>query len=582
MNLAEISIQRSTTTWVLVVLAIVAGMVSYTQLSQLEDPEFTIKSAKVSVVYPGASASEVEEEVTKPIEEALQQLGQLKEVSSVSSRGVAVITPEIKDHYGRDELPGIWDEMRRKLTDVALPPGASEISINDDFGDVYGVYFAITGEGYEYREIWEIVDMLQAELLLVDGVKRISITGQQEEVIYIEMKRDQFANLGITKNQIYAALEAKNLVYNAGSTRVGRDWIELVPTGEFDSQEEFGDLLISGEGDRLIYLKDVAEIKRGYEEPPGDMVFYNGQRAIGMSFSTVEGGNVVQMGEALVTRLSELQSTIPVGIEINPVVLQYEAVTKSVNGFIENLVIAVMIVILVLFAFMGLRSGLMIGFVLFLTIVASMIIMNTQEVILQRISLGALVIALGMLVDNAIVVVEGMIQGINSGKNKLQTAKDVVAQNAVPLAGATLVAILAFGPIGLSDDSTGEFCNSLFVVLYISLGLSWVTAVTVTPLLCTIFLKTPEEEQAAVANPSKLQQLVDSAKDRIPFLQKGKPEPQSENPDPYGGKFYQLYKRFLLLAIRNRWITVGVTVGLFLMSILGFRFIESSFFPSSS
>ncbi|MEM9445828.1 MAG: efflux RND transporter permease subunit [Verrucomicrobiota bacterium] len=582
MNLAEISIKRSTTTWVLVFMAITGGIFSYNQLSQLEDPEFTIKSAKVTVAYPGASAYEVEEEVTKPLEEALQQLGQLKEVTSVSNRGLAVVTPEIKDKYGKEELPAIWDEMRRKLEDVTLPPGASEIFVNDDFGDVYGIYFAITGEDYQYNEIWEVVDRLQTQLLLVDGVKRISITGDQKEVVYIEIKRDQLANLGITKNDIYQALEAKNLVYDAGSTAIGSEWVEIVPTGSFVSEKEFGDLLISGSGDRLLYLKDIAEIKRGYQEPPGDMLFYNGKPAIGMSFSTVDGGNVVKMGRELVDRIEELKASIPVGIEINPVVLQYEAVTNSVNDFIENLVVAVLIVIVVLFIFMGIKSGLMIGFILFLTIVASMIIMNMQDVILQRISLGALVIALGMLVDNAIVVVEGMIQGINAGKAKLQAAKDVVGQNAVPLAGATLVAILAFGPIGLSDDSTGEFCNSLFVVLYISLGLSWVTAVTVTPLLCYIFLKTPEEEEKAKENPGMTARALNKIKQQIPFMSGPASKSVEETQDPYAGKIYQLYKQFLLLAIKNRWLTVAVVVGLFFLSIFSFRYVESSFFPSSS
>ncbi|MEO0452795.1 MAG: efflux RND transporter permease subunit [Verrucomicrobiota bacterium] len=586
MNIAEASIKRSTTTWVLVFMAIVGGIVSYTNLSQLEDPEFTIKSAKVSVAYPGASAYEVEEEVTKPIEEALQQLGQLSEVTSISRRGVSIITPEMKDNYGKEDLPGIWDEMRRKLADVKLPQGASAIMINDDFGDVNGVYFAITGEGYEYREIWDVVDRLQTELLLVDGVKRISITGAQDEVIYIEMKREQLANLGISKESIYAALEAKNLIHNAGSTKIGREWVELVPTGEFESEEEFEELLISGGEGQLIYLKDVAEVKRGYVEPPSSMLFYNGMQAIGMSFSTIEGGNVVKMGQALVQRIAELESSIPLGIEINPVVLQYEAVTEAVNGFIVNLLVAVVIVIVVLFAFMGLKSGLIIGFVLFLTIVASMIVMDIQNVILQRISLGALVIALGMLVDNAIVVVEGMIQGINSGKDKLQTAKDVVSQNAVPLAGATLVAIFAFGPVGLSDNSTGEFCSSLFVVLYISLGLSWITAVTVTPLLSFIFLKSPEEEKAQAQNPSAFQRWMDSMKGRIPFLKQVKQEKKEElsnaDDDPYSGKAYQLYKRFLLFAIKKRWITVAVTIALFFSAILASKHVDSSFFPASS
>jgi len=559
MNIAELSIRKSVITWVMTILLVVVGAVSFFNLSWLEDPEFTIKEAVISTPYPGASAAEVEEEVTNVIEKAVQEMGQLDYVWSRSSRGLSIIHPVIKDRYGKATLPQVWDELRRKVNDIQakLPPGAGPSVVNDDFGDVYGAYVAITGEGYTYWEIYEYVKFLQKELLQVQDVKRIAIYANRPEVIYVEMRRDKMTQLGISPNDIYSALSAKNLPAASGHLTIGKEYISVNPTGEFKSEQEFKDLLISSRGldsDRQIYLGDVADITRGYQEPPRALLRYDGQPAIGLGISTVEGGNVVTMGEALGKRFRELESSRPIGMEGNIVSMQSSAVNKSIKGFLVNLVEAVIIVVVVLLIFMGVRSSLIIGAILFVTIMGTFVLMDMGNVTLQRISLGALIIALGMLVDNAIVVTDGMRIKMEQGQDALKAAREVVGQTAIPLLGATIVAVTAFASIGTSPDSTGEYCGTLFWVILFSLMLSWVTAMTCTPLLCKTFLMGKSKGNGGGQKPE----------------------------DPYGGKFYQLYRSFLSSCIRYRWVTMAVVVACFIGALLGFGHVKNSFFPDST
>jgi len=559
MNIAELSIRKSVITWVMTFLLVVAGAVSFFKLSWLEDPEFTIKEAVISTPYPGASAQEVEQEVTNVIEKAVQEMGQLDYVWSRSSRGLSIIHPVIKSKYDKATLPQVWDELRRKIHDVQgkLPPGAGPSVVNDDFGDVYGVYIAITGEGYTPWEIYEYVKFLQKELLLVKDVKRITIYANRPEVIYVEMRRDKMTQLGISPNDIYNALAAKNVPAAAGHLTIGKEYIAVNPTGEFKSEKEFGDLLVRGKGPEsgsLVHLGDVADIRRGYQDPPRALLRYDGQPAIGLGISTVEGGNVVTMGEALAKRAKELESSRPIGMEWHIVSLQSKAVTQAINGFLVNLAEAVIIVVVVLLIFMGLRSGLIIGAILFITIMGTFILMDMRDITLQRISLGALIIALGMLVDNAIVVTDGMRIKMEGGQDALTAAREVVGQTAIPLLGATIVAVTAFASIGTSPDSTGEYCGTLFWVILFSLMLSWVTAVTCTPLLCKTFLKVKRA---------------------------GKDGPQ-EPKDPYSGKFYRLYRGFLSGCIRRRWVTMAAVFACFVAALLGFGYVKNSFFPDST
>ena len=556
MNIAELSIKKSVITWTVTVVMLFLGYFAYMDLPRLEDPEFAIKDAVVVTAYPGASPSEVEEEVTEKIEKACQELGQLKRVESYSTRGLSTVKVKIKDKYDKDALPAVWDELRRKILDVTpqLPPGAGPPIVNDDFGDVYGVYFGLTGEGYTFAEMKDVAELLKRELLTVQDVKKVTFFGAQTEAIYVEMSRSKMAALGITQQEIFDALAAKNLPVDSGKIKIGSEYMAINPTGEFKSEKDFGGLFISSTGGRLVYLKDVATIHRSYVEPAQKLLRVNGLPAIGIAVSTIQGGNAVTMGNGVMERLDGLMGQIPLGMELEEIAMQSKSVTKAVNGFVVNLLEAVAIVIVILLIFMGLRSALIIGFILVLTIAATFVVMGYYQITLERISLGALIIALGMLVDNAIVVVDSMKVRMQKGEDGLAAAKAVVGQNAIPLLGATAVAVLAFAAIGGMTNSTGEYTRSLYYVILISLSLSWLTAVTITPLMT--------------------KQFVLSKKDKQP--QDGK------HKDPYDSTFYKMYRSVLTGAIKARWLTIGIVIAMFAASLYGFGFVEQLFFPSST
>jgi len=560
MNIGEFSLTQKTSTLVITVLFVFGGLFSYMRLGRLEDPEFTIKTAVVMTQYPGATAEEVEQEVTEVIERAVQQLGQLDDVESQSQKGLSIVTVNIKDKYDKSTLPQVWDELRRKVGDAQskLPPGAGPSVVNDDFGDVYGVFFALTGDGFSYKELEDIAEYLQRELLTVQDVAKIVFFGNRPERIYVEMSRQKMAQFGVPKEVIYKALSEKNLVADAGKVHVGTEYIQLRPTGEFASAEAIGDLLITQggilpEGDRkFITLKDIATIKRGYQDPPNAILRTDGQPAVALAISTVQGGNVVTMGQALQKRMQELAPTLPFGIEFHKISIQSESVVTSIKGFVTSLWQAIVIVIIVLMIFMGFKSAVLIGLVLLITILGTFIIMDYNGVMLERISLGALIIALGMLVDNAIVITEGMMIRIQAGDEKRKVVREIVGQNAIPLFGATVIAVLAFAAIGTSQDSTGEFCRSLYQVILYSLMLSWVTAVTVTPLFCSMTFK---------PNPKNV---------------------AGESSNPYDKGFFKVFRGFLALCLRFRWIILLLTGGTLAAAIIGFGQVKQSFFPDST
>ena len=493
MNPAKLALDKSIVTWVAIVLLLLGGAQAFKGMSRLEDPEFTIKDALVITPYPGASAQEVEEEVTDRIEKAAQEMGQLKEIfESTSMRGLSIVKVRMKDKFDAAKLPQVWDELRRKVGDVQdqLPPGAGPSAVNDDFGDVYGIFFGLTGEGYSYAQLKEVGEFLRKELALVQDVKRVDFYAMQPEVVYIEFDRDRMAQLGVPPAAIVEELQAHNVASNAGRVEAGPKLITIHPTGIFTSTEDFERLVLSSvSGSSQIYLGDVAEVRRGYRDPSQNILHFDGQPAIGLGISTVAGGNVVVMGEAVKARMRELLEEVPVGVEFGVIAMQPEAVVNAINGFLISLGEAILIVIVVLLFFMGLRSGLLIGFILLLTISGSFIFLSAKGVILERISLGALIIALGMLVDNAIVVVDGMLIQMGKGMDARKAAIEIVGKTAMPLLGGTAIAILAFAAIGTSQDKTGEYTLSLYTVILVSLSLSWITAVTITPFLATRFLK---------------------------------------------------------------------------------------------
>ncbi|EJY0699438.1 efflux RND transporter permease subunit VmeI [Vibrio parahaemolyticus] len=555
-GIAAYFIRNRVISWMVSLIFLIGGIAAFFGLGRLEDPAFTIKDAMVVTSYPGATPQQVEEEVTYPLEKAIQQLTYVDEVNSISNRGLSQITVTMKNNYGPDDLPQIWDELRRKVNDlkVTLPPGVNEPQVIDDFGDVYGILLAVTGDGYSYKELLDYVDYLRRELELVDGVSKVSVSGQQQEQVFIEVSMKRLSSIGLSPNTVFNLLSTQNIVSDAGAIRIGDEYIRIQPTGEFQSVDELGDLLITESGAQgLIFLKDVAEIKRGYVEVPSNIINFNGSLALNVGVSFAQGVNVVEVGKAFDRRLAELKYQQPVGVEISEIYSQPKEVDKSVSGFVISLAQAVGIVIIVLLFFMGLRSGLLIGLILLLTVLGTFIFMKYLAIDLQRISLGALVIALGMLVDNAIVVVEGILIGTQKGRTRLQAATDIVTQTKWPLLGATVIAVTAFAPIGLSEDSTGEYCGTLFTVLLISLMLSWFTAISLTPFFADIFFKGQKIKQG-----------------------------EGEENDPYNGIIFVAYKKFLEFCMRRAWLTVVVLIVGLGASVYGFTLVKQSFFPSST
>ncbi|TKF76936.1 efflux RND transporter permease subunit [Vibrio kanaloae] len=553
MNIAEYSIKNKVISWLFLVILAIGGVSSFGNLSRLEDPAFTIKDAMIISTYPGATSMEVEEELTYPLEKEIRQLPYIDKITSTSSNGMSQITVSMKMDYGPDELPQIWDEMRRKINDLqpTLPSGVNSVQIIDDFGDVFGVMIMLTGDGYDYVELKQYADYLMREVELVDGVGKVSIAGDQQEQLFVEMSLERLAALNLDMSTVTSLLAQQNSVVSAGEVMLNGQSLTIKPNGTLSTVEELENLIIHGrDTGNLIRLKDVAEVTRGIQEKPGNVLTYNGKPAINLGIAFSSGVNVVEIGKALDAELDRLESIKPAGVELNYFYNQAQEVDKSVADFLISLVEAVAIVIIVLLFAMGLRSGLIIGLVLLLTVFGTFILMDYNDVELHRISLGALIIALGMLVDNAIVVVEGILVGLKKGKTKLQAAKDIVTQTQWPLLGATIIAITAFAPIGLSKDATGEFMGSLFWVLCFSLFLSWVTALTLTPFLAEMLLK--EEDKV------------------------------DENEDPYKGILFVVFGGCLKVALRFRWLTVVSMVALLAVSVIGFGMVKQQFFPPSN
>ena len=555
MNAGEFSVRNNRIIIVAAVFVFLGGLMAYVNLGRLEDPEFTIKEALVITPYPGASAEEVAQEVTNPIEGALQQLGQLDRVESESTRGRSVVSAIIKDRYHADAIPQVWDELRRKINDVQsrLPPAVRGRSVVvDDFGDVYGVFLAITGDGFTQAELRRYAEFLRRELQTVPDVKKVDLFAEQQEVAYLEISRQRLAQLGIDEDRIYAQLQARNVAADGGRVRVGDAFLPIDPQGGFDSVDDMLDLVIgaAGAGPQLT-LRDVATVVRADEDPPRRLLRFDGKAGIGLGISTVRGGNVVSMGETVQRKLDALRPLQPLGIEIGEINFQPTAVAVATGDFVFNLIKAVTIVFVLLLIAMGPRAGLSVGVVLGFTIVASLLIMYFRGgILLERISLGAFIIALCMLTDNAIVITESIKVGIESGKEKLGVIRDAVAHNQWPLFGATAIAIVAFAAIGLSEDNTGEYTRSLFYVIAISLTLSWVASITLTPLLGYALFKPRAEGD--------------------------------RDEDPYRGAFFQGYRRLLVLSLRFRWAVLAISLGLFVAAVYGFGRVPQNFFPPAT
>ena len=554
MNIAKQTLAKRTIAWMVVVLVLLGGYISYEKLGRFEDPEFVIRQAAITTLYPGALPEQVAEEVTEVIEEAVQQLQEIKEVTSVSRMGNSLVKVEIELEFAptKAALEQVWDKLRRKVEDAQrkLPPGAQASIVNDDFGDVYALFFAVTGEGYSLKEIKDYLDTLERELLQVPGVARVATLGEPEEAIFIEIASAKAAQLGIAQDDIYQSLRQQNVITDSGNLLIGPQRVHFSPRGQVDSVQALGNIALSSpSGEQVIFLKDIAKITRSTIEPPRALMNYDGQPAIGLGISQVAGGNVVDVGDAVRARLKQLDSQRPVGIDLHIVSYQSDSVREAVDGFVANLAAAVAIVVLVLILFMGWRSGVIVGSVLLLTVAGTLIAMYMDDIAMQRVSLGALIIALGMLVDNAIVVTDGILVRMQKGEAAESAAIAVVKGTQFPLLGGTVVGILAFSAIGLSPTDMGEYAGSLFWVILYSMMLSWLFAVTLTPLLCVAWLK-------------------------VKVKAEGETEKQT-------GILYR-YRRLLNVALRKRLLTGAIMLGLLVSAIFGFNWVKPGFMPDSA
>ncbi|NMP15333.1 efflux RND transporter permease subunit [Thalassotalea sp. Y01] len=572
MNITAFAIERKKLTTFFSMLLLIGGIFAYQNLGRLEDPNFTVKTAVIMTLYPGANPIEVEQEVTNIIEKALQEMPQLDNIYSLSKAGMSIIKVDMKQTYWADRLPQVWDEMRKKIRDVKgqLPANSMPSEIMDDFSFVYGFVLSITGDGYSYEELEDYADVLKKELGLLREVSRAELWGVQPKVIYVDISEAQIAGLGITEEAILATLANQNFVVNAGAVNLPERRIRIEVKGEFDSYQDIGDVLIRRSfldvgvnvardlsEDRgfnrvtdteMIRLGDIANIRLGYLEPAFTLMRFNGEPALAISLANDVESNIINTGKALNDKIDELVAEFPAGINVTKFQWQSDLVKESINAFAVNLAEAVLIVLVVLTIAMGWRMGIVIGAGLVLTILGTFIVMLIMNIELHRVSLGALVVALGMMVDNSIVVADGVSVRLSKGMPAKKAAIESATIPAMPLLGATIIASMAFYPVFSAKTDAGEYAQTLFLVVAISLMLSWLISVTITPLQCIRILKAPENQRD----------------------------------DPYGSGFFTRFKAILVGLIKYRMFTFIALIAMLAVSVFGFGKIPQQFFPDST
>ncbi|MDF0606310.1 efflux RND transporter permease subunit [Neisseriaceae bacterium TC5R-5] len=548
MNLARVLIEKPLFAWLIILISVFGGLFAYFNIGRLEDPNFTIKTALVITQYPGASAKEVEQEVTDRLESAIQQMEQVDYLESRSMPGFSEIRVHIRDKFTSPQLPQIWDELRKQVGDTGptLPPGAGPSRVLDRFGDVYGIFYAITGKGYSPAQLYEYAREVRRQLLMLDNVADVVVTGQQQEQITVEINQANLIANNLSPDDVAQALNLQNQIRPSGRERVG-DWlVQIKPSGALSSVEAIRSLPI-GQSANPVLLGDIAKVSHGYAPIPGSLIRFNQQPALNIGISARAQVDVVKVGAEVRERLQQLEKIRPPGIQWHVLYDQPKVVESSVQGFVFDVLLSVSVVGIALCFGLGWRAGLILGIELLLSVMITVALMYVAGIELQRVSLGALIIVMGMLADNSIVVCEGMLVRVQKGMSHVAAAGEVLMQSKWILLASTVVGILAFAGIGLSPDSVGEFCASLFSVAIISLLSSWVIAIALTPLLGKYLLKVPEGELE----------------------------------DPFAAPIYQKYGRFLAwVTRRNLWVIGGLAL-ITVLCIAGFRFVERGFFPVS-
>ncbi|MEZ8557873.1 efflux RND transporter permease subunit [Vibrio cyclitrophicus] len=501
MNLADFAIKQRTFILFFTALSVIAGLFSYFDLGKLEDPSFTIKTAVVVTLYPGASAEEVEQQVTDTVETKLQEMATLNRLRSLSRPGMSMVFVDLKESLQSDQLPQEWDLLRRKVSDMKiLLPSTAQISVvQDEFSEVYGMLFSIHSEDASPVELRRYAEELQRRIKTVDGIKKVELHGVQPRVVHIDIPDERLAQYGLSMAQVWSQLNTQNTTFEAGKFSAGSERIRVQQSSEFSSLEDIKNLILKGGvsefGTGLIRLGDIAEVTMGYQEPMMTENRYNGSPAVTLAMSPVTGVNVVSLGDDINRIVNDFQATLPLGVDIATVANQPDEVQKSIDNFVNNLVESVAIVFIVLAVFTGLKSATIVGTSLILTILLTLIYMNLTSIDLHRVSLGTFILALGMLVDNAIVITDMMIVKINKGIDRTKAAIDSVKETATPLFGATVIAIMGASPVIFSKTDAAEFSSSVFLIIASSLLLSWFVAMTFTALMCWIFIKPTKQKE---------------------------------------------------------------------------------------
>ncbi|MFN3278994.1 MAG: efflux RND transporter permease subunit [Paracoccus hibiscisoli] len=546
MNIARRSVERPLYTWVLILFCLIGGLAGYATVGKLQDPTFTLKSALIITPYPGATAPEVAAEVSETIESEVQKMAEMDTITSTNRPGLSIVEVEMKDIYGGAELPQIWDDLRDRIDDIrgSLPAGAGPVTVNDSFGDVFGIYFAVTAPGYSDSDLWEIASFLRREVLAIPGVADAELRGLPEEAIFVEPWADTLAALGLPASALAGELASVGATLATGAANDARARLRIEPPAQGDSLRAVSELSLGYQGS-VISLLDVATAGRGLVDQPGHVIRHDGQEAFTLAVAGLTSENIVTVGARVEARLAQIAPLLPVGVALTPIYQQHRVVDAANRSFLVSLGLSVGVVIAVLAIFMGWRAAVVVGGSLLLTVAATLMLMALFDIKVERISLGALIIAMGMLVDNAIVIAEGMEQRMSQGDTAEDAAEYAAARTQIPLLGATIIGILAFAGIGLSPDSSGEFLFSLFAVVGLSLLTSWLIAVTATPLLGKLFFRRGTLGAA----------------------------------EAYGGWIFQRYRGLVRLSLRFRWLVIIGLVGTTALCVAAFGNVRQQFFP---
>jgi len=545
-NITRLAITNNRTSFILLFVMLFFGISAYKEMPKDYDPGFILRTAQVVTYFPGASPSRVEQLVTDKLEKEIQALPELDFVASESRTGVSIISVNVKERY--KEMRPIWDSLRRKVDAVKdqLPSDAQEPIVNDEFGDVFGIVIGLTAEGYSYKEMKDFAEQSKDSFLRLSEAAKVEIYGMQEQRVFIEYNNARLSELGLSPSQLRDQLSSRNIVIPGGSIDIGDEKISLEPTGNFESVGEISKTIVQIPGsDRVLFLSDIAKVYRGYVDPVKSSISLNGEKALTIAISMREGGNNIILGQQVKATINRLTNVYPIGIDFSLISFLPDEVEQKVDDFVSNLLQAVVVVTIVMLLSLGLRTGLIVAVLIPASMVFGIFIMSLFNIGIDQISLAALIISLGMLVDNGIVMSENIMVKMGEGKNPVEAAVDSANELKVPLLTSSLTTAAAFLPIFLAESTTGEYTASLFKVVTITLLCSWLLSMTIIPMLCVYFMKVKKQEQN------------------------------------FQSKFYQGYQKVLSLFLSYRWPTLIATVMIFVIAIMGLNYIPKLFFPPS-